>query len=168
MTLKELAKLANVSVATASKALGGSAELHPDTINTVLRIAEQCGYFSDKKRRRVSAPSYTAPTVAVVCPEIISSYYACLVTEIVRVLEERRASAIVYYTDFSDARTRDILNKAKVATNTFTQIKDEEQRTYLQKYAYACLLSYDIYMKRQMLERLIDENFTERKDEKKD
>ncbi len=111
MTLKELAKLANVSVATASKALSGSAELHPDTINTVLRIAEQCGYFSDKKRRRVSAPSYTAPTVAVVCPEIISPYYATLVTGIAQALEERQANALVYYTDFNNTRKRDILNR---------------------------------------------------------
>ncbi|MBO5176910.1 MAG: DUF1836 domain-containing protein [Lachnospiraceae bacterium] len=62
--------------------------------------------------------------------------------------------------------SRDILKKAKVAEETFADIKDDEQREYLRKYAYACLLSYDIYMKRQMLERLIDENFTERKVEK--
>ncbi len=64
--------------------------------------------------------------------------------------------------------SRDIINKAKVAEETFADIKDNEQREYLRKYAYACLLSYDIYMKRQMLERLIDENFTERKVEKKE
>ncbi|MBP3577589.1 MAG: DUF1836 domain-containing protein [Lachnospiraceae bacterium] len=64
--------------------------------------------------------------------------------------------------------SRDILKKAKVAEETFADIKDDEQREYLRKYAYACLLSYDIYMKRQMLERLIDENFTERKEEKKE
>jgi len=64
--------------------------------------------------------------------------------------------------------SRDIINKAKVAEETFADIKDDEQREYLRKYAYACLLSYDIYMKRQMLERLIDENFTERKEEKKE
>lgn len=61
--------------------------------------------------------------------------------------------------------TRDIIHKAKVAENTFSDIKDEEQRDYLRKYAYACLLSYDIYMKRQMLERLIDEKFMEEKKE---
>jgi len=64
--------------------------------------------------------------------------------------------------------SRDIVNKAKVAEQTFSDIEDEEQRNYLRKYAYACLLSYDIYMKRQMLERLIDENFTERKEDKKE
>jgi len=64
--------------------------------------------------------------------------------------------------------SRDIINKAKVAEETFADIKDDKQREYLRKYAYACLLSYDIYMKRQMLERLIDENFTDRKSDKKD
>ena len=64
--------------------------------------------------------------------------------------------------------SRDIINKAKVAEETFSAIKDDEQREYLRKYAYACLLSYDIYMKRQMLERLIDENFTERTEKKEE
>lgn len=70
--------------------------------------------------------------------------------------------------DQAGSVSRDILKKAKVAEETFADIKDDEQREYLRKYAYACLLSYDIYMKRQMLERLIDENFTERKEEKKE
>jgi len=70
--------------------------------------------------------------------------------------------------DQAGSVSRDILKKAKVAEETFADIKDDEQREYLRKYAYACLLSYDIYMKRQMLERLIDENFTERKVEKKE
>ena len=62
--------------------------------------------------------------------------------------------------------SRDIIQKAKAAEQTFSDIEDEEQRNYLRKYAYACLLSYDIYMKRQMLERLIDENFTDRSEKK--
>lgn len=64
--------------------------------------------------------------------------------------------------------SRDIIHKAKVAEETFADIKDDEQREYLRKYAYACLLSYDIYMKRQMLERLIDENFTTRTETKEE
>ena len=64
--------------------------------------------------------------------------------------------------------TRDIINKAKLAEETFGDIQDDAQREYLRKFAYGCLLSYDIYMKRQMLERLIDENFIDKKDEKKE
>ena len=59
---------------------------------------------------------------------------------------------------------KDIVKKADIAKETFAQIENEEQREYLKKYAYACLLSYDIYMKRQMLERLIDENFSDKKE----
>ena len=62
---------------------------------------------------------------------------------------------------------KDILRKAEIAEETFSDIEDEEQREYLKKYAYACLLSYDIYMKRQMLERLIDETFLEPREEEK-
>lgn len=58
---------------------------------------------------------------------------------------------------------KDIVKKADIAKETFAQIENEEQREYLKKYAYACLLSYDIYMKRQMLERLIDDNFSDKK-----
>lgn len=62
--------------------------------------------------------------------------------------------------------TKDIIKKAKVSSKTFEQVEDKEQREYLKKYAFACLLSYDIYMKRQILEHLIDDNFSEA-DEKK-
>lgn len=83
-------------------------------------------------------------------------------------LDEIYAEIYEIEKDQAGTVSRDIIHKAKVAEETFSDIQDEKQREYLRKYAYACLLSYDIYMKRQMLERLIDENFTERKEEKKD
>lgn len=55
--------------------------------------------------------------------------------------------------------SKDIAKKAAAAEETFSQIEKEEEREYLRNFAYACMLSYDIYVKRQMLERLIDENF---------
>jgi len=62
---------------------------------------------------------------------------------------------------------KDIVRKAEFANQTFENVQDETQREYLKKYAFACLLSYDIYMKRQMLEHLIDENFADKKEEQK-
>lgn len=61
--------------------------------------------------------------------------------------------------------TKDMMHKASVADKAFTDIQDEEQKEYLQNFAYACLLSYDIYTKRQMLERLIDERFNPKKEQ---
>lgn len=54
---------------------------------------------------------------------------------------------------------KDIAKKAVAAEETFSQVEKEEEREYLRNFAYACMLSYDIYVKRQMLERLIDNNF---------
>ena len=71
--------------------------------------------------------------------------------------------------------TKDMMRKAEVSEATFEGVEDPQQQEYLKNFAYACLLSYDIYTKRQMLERLIDERFVKKdakqvekkKDEKK-
>ena len=54
---------------------------------------------------------------------------------------------------------KDIARKAAAAEKTFPQVENEKEREYLRGFAYACMLSYDIYVKRQMLEKLIDHNF---------
>lgn len=68
---------------------------------------------------------------------------------------------------------KDIVRKCTASQETFSQVENEEQREYLKKFSYACMLSYDIYMKRQILERMIDQEFlqkeekAEEKEEKK-
>ncbi len=63
------------------------------------------------------------------------------------------------------AVTKDLYRKAEVASKTFEGMENKEQQEYLRNFAYACVLSYDIYMKTQMLERLIDEHFTPKKEQ---
>lgn len=57
----------------------------------------------------------------------------------------------------SVAVAKDIVRKYNASRETFSGVKSEEERDYLKTFSYACMLSYDIYMKRQMLERLIDQ-----------
>lgn len=64
--------------------------------------------------------------------------------------------------------TKDMMHKAEFSERAFTQVENEEQQEYLRNFMYACLLSYDIYTKRQMLERLIDEKFTPVPEEEKE
>lgn len=59
---------------------------------------------------------------------------------------------------------KDITKKAAAAEQTFSQIENKEERDYLRSFAYACMLSYDIYVKRQMLEKLIDRDFSVKKE----
>ena len=46
MTLSKIAKLANVSVSTASKAFSGSAEVNEETREMIFRVAREYVFFN--------------------------------------------------------------------------------------------------------------------------
>ena len=57
--------------------------------------------------------------------------------------------------------TQDILKRFKDSKNIFPDIKDEKQRDYLSQFAFMCMLSYDIYMKKSLIERMVDTTLQE-------
>lgn len=83
MTLSKLAKLANVSVSTASKAFSMSREVNEETREMIFRIAKENGCF-----KHFFKAKYPRPVVAVLCPELHSRYYAILVRYIQEELEK--------------------------------------------------------------------------------
>ncbi len=50
---------------------------------------------------------------------------------------------------------QDILDKLKLTTSSFKDVPDDE-KDYLQLYSFISLLSFDVYMKKQLIEALID------------
>ncbi|MBP3703859.1 MAG: DUF1836 domain-containing protein [Lachnospiraceae bacterium] len=57
--------------------------------------------------------------------------------------------------------TQDIMKRFKDSKNIFPEIKDEKQRDYLSQFAFMCMLSYDIYMKKSLIERMVDTTLQE-------
>ncbi len=53
------------------------------------------------------------------------------------------------------ALTKDVLRKFNLSTKSF-QDAPEEDRELLQRFSFICLLSFDIYVKKMMIEELID------------
>ena len=51
---------------------------------------------------------------------------------------------------------QDVVHKFKLAESTF-EGAPEEDREFLRKFSFICLLSYDVYVKKLMIEKLIDE-----------
>ena len=51
---------------------------------------------------------------------------------------------------------KDLGKKYKIANNTFNQFP-EEDRKFLHAFSFICLLSYDVYIKKMLIERTIDE-----------
>jgi len=104
MTLKDVARLANVSISTVSKAINGAKDVSESTRLEILEIAEKAGYFSEKKRVSLENKSKSSFTVAIICPEIISVHYSEHVTFITHEVENLGGNCIVYVYNFDEAQ----------------------------------------------------------------
>lgn len=51
----------------------------------------------------------------------------------------------------------DVKQKYEAAAQTFSQLEDGEERESLQLFALICELAFDVYLKKQMIERITDE-----------
>ncbi len=67
----------------------------------------------------------------------------------------------------TDNLTKDILRRYKASQNLFPEVIDEAEADFLSRFAVICLLSFDAYMKKQIVERLIDETLSENDKDKK-
>lgn len=114
MTLKKLAELAHVSPSTASKALANSREVSEETVRHVRRVARESGYLRQCKERRLSYRKPSAPTIAVVCPEIISVYYSAIATCLSRLAESHGGTSAVYLSGFEPERQSALLEDLAV------------------------------------------------------
>lgn len=59
--------------------------------------------------------------------------------------------------------TKDIIRKIKKSKMTFTGIEDEEKRKFLTTFSFICMISFDVYVKKTVIERLIDSSILDRK-----
>ena len=53
--------------------------------------------------------------------------------------------------------TKDVLSKSQQASEAFSDVENEDDREFLQFFSLVCLLSFDVYMKKNMIESLIDD-----------
>ena len=53
---------------------------------------------------------------------------------------------------------KDILKKYSYATESFNELEEGADKEFLIKFSFICLLAFDVYMKRTMIEKLIDES----------
>ena len=49
----------------------------------------------------------------------------------------------------------DVIEKYRIASGTFTDASEEDKQ-FLQIFSFICLLSFDVYVKKQVIEKLID------------
>lgn len=111
VTLQKVAKLAGVSVSTASKALSNSKEVSEETKALVLKAAAELSYFSTVKKRRFENRRHSCITVGIICPEIISVHYSEIVTALCRSIDEMGGKASIFITEFDKDKQKHIFDR---------------------------------------------------------
>ncbi|MCH5266237.1 MAG: DUF1836 domain-containing protein [Lachnospiraceae bacterium] len=61
----------------------------------------------------------------------------------------------------TDNLTKDILRRFKASQELFPSARSEEEADFLSRFAFICLLSFDAYLKKQLVERMIDETLSD-------
>ncbi len=97
MTMRELARLASVSVSTVSKAFGGAEDVSEETREHVFAIARQYGCFGKFSKNR-----FPKQVIAIVCPELSGDYYNLFVERLQRFIENNGGISVVsaYHFDY--------------------------------------------------------------------
>ncbi len=66
----------------------------------------------------------------------------------------------------TDNITKDILRRYKHSQDLFPEVENEDEADFLSRFAFICLLSFDAYLKKQIVERMIDETLSDIQDTK--
>lgn len=90
MTLRELAKLANVSVSTVSKAFCDADDVSEETKQHIFKIAKEYGCYGKYYKGK-----YYKKIVAIVYPELTSSYYTSYVERLEKILIKNNCIAVI-------------------------------------------------------------------------
>ena len=105
LTLSKIAKLANVSVSTASKAFSMSPEVNEETREAIFAVAKKHGCF-----QKFFNAKYPKLVVAVMCPELDSLYYTNNVARLQSLFEKSNCEVCIATTHFSTERARTLMN----------------------------------------------------------
>lgn len=104
MTLSKIAKAANVSISTASKAFSMSNEINEQTREQIFNVAKEYGCF-----KKFFNAKYPKLVIAVICPEFESRHYTEYLSHLHKYLEAENCEVCVATTNFSKTRERELL-----------------------------------------------------------
>lgn len=55
--------------------------------------------------------------------------------------------------------TKDVIRKNDKVRESFSYMKGDKDQEFLQTFSLICMLSFDVYMKKQLIEKMIDDQF---------
>ena len=105
MTMAQLAKLANVSVSTVSKAFLDAEDVSAETKEKIFSIAKECGCYGKFYKARFHKKIF-----AIIYPELESSFYADYVRRLQAVIEENGAIVLMSTDNFDASKQAELID----------------------------------------------------------
>ena len=105
MTMRELAKLANVAVSTVSKAFHDADDISEETRQMIFRVAREYGCYGKFYKGK-----FHKQVIAIICPEIGSGFYAAYVERLQRIIRAHNGIALISADEFSEAAQAELLD----------------------------------------------------------
>lgn len=103
--MKDLAKLANVSVSTVSKAFSGAEDINKETKNRIFEIAKQTGCYGKFHKGK-----YHKKIIGVIVPEIVSDYYKIFLNILGNLIEKSGCIMLIATDDFSTTKQVELID----------------------------------------------------------
>jgi len=143
ITLKELAKLLNVSVSTVSKALHDSSEISPKTAERVKELAKLHNYRPNPVA--VNLKKSKTGTIGVVIPNISNSFFARVLSGMEAEALKHDQQIITYISNESLEREKQICDMltSGMVDGVLIAVSEETQKKQEYDHLFA-LLDYDI------------------------
>lgn len=61
--------------------------------------------------------------------------------------------------------TKDVIKKFHRSEKMFSEVEDKEDQDFLRTFSFICMMSFDVYVKRLIIERLIDSQLSKKEEE---
>ena len=104
MPMRELAKLANVSVSTVSKAFHGAKDISEDTREHIFSVAKQYGCFGTFYQGK-----YHKKVIAIICPELAGEYYSTFTGLLQEMIEKAGCMTVISTDDFLPSKQAQLI-----------------------------------------------------------
>ncbi|MDU6792106.1 MAG: LacI family DNA-binding transcriptional regulator, partial [Anaerococcus sp.] len=99
LTIKDIAELADVSVATVSRVINNNGRFSEETRKKVLDIIEKTGYKTNYMAK--SLRTNRSYTIGVIVPDISNYFFFSIVEKVEQIMFERNFTTIICNTDRS-------------------------------------------------------------------
>src|SRR6056297_1467459 len=99
VTLKDVAREADVSISTVSRALNNSEKVHPQTKQRVREVADELGYKPSRVARRLRLEEGKASLLGLVIPDIQNPFFADVTRGVEDVARDRDYALILSNSD---------------------------------------------------------------------